>query len=157
MSIRSDIARGFKSLNSLPFNGSSAPSASGPMGGLFGRNHVLPGATFDYKREAGELWKNSIVLSFIKFACRVYPSARLVVKRPSADGKFEQVDIHPILDLLAYGNADYSGDVVEQGRILSTMVDGNAYLYKERSAAGKVVGLRYIPHFMITPYWPKDG
>jgi HK97 family phage portal protein len=41
--------------------------------------------------------------------------------------------------------------------LLSWVVDGNAYWYIERSAAGFPVGLTYIPHYRIEPAWPKDG
>jgi HK97 family phage portal protein len=41
--------------------------------------------------------------------------------------------------------------------IVSWVVDGNAYWLKVRSAAGRVVQLWYVPHWMIEPIWPLDG
>lgn len=117
----------------------------------------LPGTRYDYRREAGDLWDNSVVLALIKWQCKVYPEARQVVMRPARDGKLKPVYSHPLLNLLKKPNSWYSKSVLEAGLLLSLAVDGNAYLLKLRSAIGKVVGLHYVPHFMMTPVWPNDG
>jgi HK97 family phage portal protein len=150
------LAAGFKSFR---FSGYGGDNGSGPGGfarwGGFSR--PLPGTDYNFQREAGNLWENSVVLALIKWLTRNYPEAHQVVTRPGADGKPQVLLEHPLLDLLRKPNLWYDRSVLEAGLLLSYVVNGNAYAIRLRSALGKLVGLQYVPHFRLSPYWPKDG
>jgi HK97 family phage portal protein len=118
---------------------------------------LLPGSRYNWRREAGDLWLNGVVLTCLNWVCRNWPEARQVVTRPGASDKPEQVPGHPALALLARPGRDYDSSVLWAGTLLSWFVDGNAYWYKERNALGQVVGLTYVPHFMLAPYGSADG
>ena len=154
---RQSAARGAKM---VPFAGQGGGGmGGGSLANFFGWNNNLPGAEYDYRKNAGKLWENSVVLAVIKFLCRRWPEARMVVYSPSqaVDGKDKMLTTHPLLSLVENPSTDYDRSVHEAGMLLSYVANGNAYAFKLRSASGKVVGLQYIPHFRIAPYWPKDG
>ena len=117
----------------------------------------LPGTKYDYRSEAGLLWENSIVLACIYWIARTFPEAPLRVKRYLGDGRYELVHDHPLISLLENPNRHYDGSVLWAGTLLSLSVDGNAYWYKVRSEAGKVVELWYLPHFQVEPKWDSEG
>lgn len=124
---------------------------SGPNFGL------LPGTQFDYRREAGVLWENSIVLACIYWMVRTFPEATLCVRRQLGGGQFEWLYEHAVLSLIDSPNRFYDGSVLWAGTLLSLSADGNAYWYKVRSEAGRVVELWYLPHFQVEPMWKSDG
>jgi HK97 family phage portal protein len=71
---------------------------------------------------------------------------------------------HPVTQLLRFPTSSpdnpggfYSGTLLWMATIASWVLDGNAYWLKVRSAAGRVVQLWYVPHFMMEPRWPMDG
>lgn len=154
--LRKAFTFGRARLKSFRFSGGGGGTASS-IAEFFGFGRQLPGSEFDYRTEAGNLWENGVVLAIIKWVCRNYHEARLVVERPDADGKAVIAYFHPIIDLLENPSEDFDQTALEAGYVLSYACDGNAYLVKVRGEFGNVVGMHYVPHFMMTPYWPKDG
>lgn len=126
----------------------------GPFGWL---QHLLPGTEYDYRREAGIVWENSIIASCVAWLGRTYCEAPQTVERRGGNRKWIALDDHECLSLLENPNPYYDHTVLMAGTLLSLMSDGNAYWLKVRSRAGKVVGLVYIPHFMIEPRWDYEG
>lgn len=166
------------------FSGSGGGSQAGGAYGFGGLVPLLPGAGgFDYRREVGNLWENSIVLACLNWITRAWTEAAICVQTPdsSSNGKkataerkallkpqhrhskaalrdgYEIVDNHPFTTLVENPNEDYDDSVLWAGTIISLYCNGNSYWYKVRSTAGKVIGLQYIPHYQIEPQWPKDG
>lgn len=128
----------------------------GSSGGDWGSG-FLPGSQFDYKREAGPLWENSIVLACIYWIVRSFPEARLCIKTLESGSKESLCFDHPVLELIENPNPYYDSSVLWAGTLLSLNTDGNAYWYKARSGAGKVVELWYLPHYLVDPVWNSDG
>jgi phage portal protein BeeE len=126
------------------------------VNGGFAPNGFLPASKLDFGKEAGQLWKNSIVLACIKWQGRVMPEAPAVVQRKGAKGKWEIVPEHPFALLLDTPNGWYDGTTLLQALLLSLAVDGNGYYYKLRSRAGLLAGYQYVPHMRITPFH-QDG
>lgn len=149
------IARGAKG---VPFAGIGGGTRSLGINEWFGFNRTLSGTDYDYKAEAGAFWENGVVLAATNWIIRRWPEAPQVVYRYSSnpDGLPKKYRQHPLLDIMKQ-SPYYDHFTLEMGLILSLIVDGNAYVLKLRSASGAVIGFRYIPHFQITPYWPKDG
>jgi hypothetical protein len=114
---------------------------------------TLPGTSYDFRRLAGDLWRNGVVSICLAWMDDTFGEARLMVVRPTSDGKKAEVPNHPLVALLENPNPWYDGSTLFGGINLSMMVDGNAYLVKLPSEAGKLVGLHYIPHFQIEPVW----
>lgn len=137
-------------------NYGSGYGATDPWGGLW---RMLSGSTFDYRREAGILWENSICMAGVKWVWRNFPRARLVVMRPTkeldANGapEYEEVQGHPLTELWARPNPFYSRTTLMKGMLLSYMIDGNSHTFINRNRLGTPVELYYTPHFQISPRW----
>lgn len=121
-----------------------------PIGGTW--SNWLPSAGRDYKKDAGDLHDNSIVLGCIKWQGRVWPEAPPIVQVEAKDGEWEKVKKHPYPLFLDTPNPWEDGVILWQATLLSLAVDGNAYWYILRSAAGKPAAYQYLPHFCIEPY-----
>lgn len=102
-------------------------------------------------------WHNSAVGALIGWVSATLPEAPIVCKQAVDGDPDGQVVDHPVVNLLRQPSPHYDWVALLSGLILSDMVDGNAYLFKERSASGKVVGLRYLPHFQVAPQWDGAG
>lgn len=118
---------------------------------------LLPGAQYDYEREAGDLWVNSVVAIAIKWAGDNAPKPRVRVQRILKGGDLEVQPYHPMVELLSRPNRHYTGRTLGKALILSLMCDGNAYLIKIRNAYKQVVALYWVPHWLMQPVWPEDG
>jgi HK97 family phage portal protein len=149
------LRRGWKAFRFPAGPGGAFSGSLGPL--LSGLFPLLPGTRYDYRREAGALWLSSPVLAAIQWLCRTWSEAPSVIRRPGKAGALEPMRPHPLTDLLETPNQWYDASVLWMGTLLSWVVDGNAYWYVERSAAGKPVGLAYLPHYLVTPTWPNDG
>lgn len=137
-----------------------AYGANDPWGGLW---RTLSGATFDYKREAGITWENSIVMGGIAWVTRNLPRGRLIVERPTGrtlengEAEFVEVVDSPFCDLWSRPNPFYSRTTLLKGLVISRMVDGNAHIYIDRNPYTKLpTSLYYVPHFMVSPRWGMD-
>jgi len=152
------FARAVKSaLKSFHFPGLGGGGISAGYGGLYSfMQSLLPGSGYDYQREAGNVLENSIVLSCMLWIIQAYAEMRLVVEATDGDDN-NVIERHPLVQLLENPNPDYDGETLMAGVLISKYWDGNAYIYIDRSLAGKAVNLYYIPHVMIEPGWNQDG
>ncbi|OGF05247.1 MAG: hypothetical protein A2W00_04680 [Candidatus Eisenbacteria bacterium RBG_16_71_46] len=143
--IRERLGAGLKAL-SLPRGASSVYGSTGLTW------TTLPGTTYDWKTQAGDLWDNSVVRINLKWKEDTFGEARLVVRRPDAEGKLQIVTPeHPLVTLLKHPNPWYRGRELMAGTNLSLDVDGNAYWLRLFAESGKLVGLHYLPHFQVEP------
>jgi HK97 family phage portal protein len=140
-----ELARqGFKSVSR------GYPGGSGFGGSFWGR--TSPSGR-DWNQEAGIRYDNSIVYAAIQYACNAMCEVDLYVRRPKADGTYEEVFDHPATKLLAEPTPWYDGMALMSGQVISELAGpGSSYTFKHRSSAGRLIGLEYIPHFAIRPY-----
>lgn len=134
----------------VPFSG---------RGGFSSFFNWLPGAQYDYEREAGVLWKNSIVLACLKWIETNFPEAPLVVYKKgfgAGQESLEAVDGHPMAELIRRPNPFYGPDLLWAGTLLD-LAFGDAYWLKVRCATGEPVQLWWIPRGLLAPAWPEDG
>jgi HK97 family phage portal protein len=117
----------------------------------------LPGARFDWEREAADVWMNSIVGLAISWLGDRFPRPRIHVSKILRTGDHQPLGRSPLVDLWNRPNRYYGRRTLEKAIGLSLKVDGNAYLYKVRDKMGQVVELWWVPHFRILPTWPADG
>lgn len=147
----------------VPLKLSAVPFPTMGIGGGLGFNGgsdlrmYLPGSINNWAREAGPLWKSSIVAAAVNLIARTFPEAPPRLYKPAKDGEREPLDTHDLLDLLDTPNAYYGGDALMGSTILSRCVSGNAYWLKRRDNAGRVRELYYVPHTAMAPTWPMDG
>lgn len=139
--------------------GGYGTSFGDPWGGLW---RTLSGSSFDYRREAGILWENSIVMGGLAWAGRNFTRGRLFVERPtgrqleSGEPEYIEVQGHPLTELFNRPNPYYGRTTLLKGLVLSRMVDANAFAYTNRGPTGRPVELYYVPHFQIMPQWGMD-
>lgn len=152
--IKSRVERGNQAFRFGQLGGSYG--ANDPWGGLW---RMLSGSTFDYRREAGITWENSIVVLGISWVWRNFPAARLYVERPTGkildngEPEYQEIWDHPLTLLFSKPNPYYSRRVLWKGLLLSRMVDGNSFIFINRNKLGMPVELYYVPHFTISPRW----
>ena len=153
------IAAGLKSLG---FAGSGGAGYGGPWGWL---NALLPGSQYDYRREAGNLWENSIILACLKWESDAFVEAPFHVEERVADG-WQEIENHPLTNLirnpnpvtpLTPGGMDWDETLLWTATKLSMSLDGNCYWYLDRNRLGQVAALQWLPHWMVEPQWPADG
>lgn len=138
------------------------PVAGGPWqryGGA-GADRVrwfLPGATFDWEKEAGDLWSNPVIALGLQWMGDRVARPKLKVGKYDRRGDLVEIPRHGLVDLWTRPNPHYGRRTLEKACLLDLKVDGNAYIYKLRDNAGRVRQLWWIPHFRCRPLWPADG
>jgi HK97 family phage portal protein len=136
------------------------PSWGGNGWAWWGSQGTVEGQ-IDYSQEIGPVTESSLVMAAVRWVGNTLPEAPLVVRERKAgeDGKpkAEIKEGHALSELIRNPNSFYSGMTLWKGFALSWIVDGNAYLFKRRSAQGRVVELWWVPHWMIEPAWPQSG
>jgi len=148
-SISDRIKRALKLWFPAP-GGAGAPSISW--------NRTLPGSQYDYRREVGNLWENSVVYALLSWQANQFAQAPLVVEEPGGKpGRYSVVTDHPLTKLIKRPNPHWSCNDMWGATLLSMAVGGSAYWVKVRSSARKVVEVWWVPHWMMTPIWPADG
>jgi HK97 family phage portal protein len=121
------------------------------FGGLLRRTR------FDYAREVGDMLDASVVMAPVMWLQRALPEATLAMRERKQGGKLEQVEEHPLLDLIRHPNPHYGDIALWNGVIADFCIWGDAYLVKVRDLAGTVRELWYVPQFMIEPKAGLDG
>lgn len=110
----------------------------------------------NYRYELGRLDNCSLVMSVCNWTGINLAEALPVVTKPDRKG-VPQVELqHVASDLIRRPNPFHIwADYCLVGAFSWWM--GNWYMQKVRDAAGNVIELWYIPHFLIEPRWPNDG
>ena len=117
---------------------------------------LLRRTKFDYAKEVGTAIDASVVTAPIQWVQRAFLEAplRVVVER---DGEREEIDAHPLTQLIADPNPFYSDDHLWAATLFSYLTAGNAYWLIVRNKSNKPVEIWYAPHWLIVPKWPQDG
>ncbi len=110
----------------------------------------LSGTRYNYKAAVGKGFGSNVLMSPIQWVMRTFPEAPIILQRQQTDG-IEAVTSHSFLDFLETPNAYQEIESLLMSTVLSYSLDGNAYWYKLRNATGQVIGLTYMPHWMVEP------
>ncbi|RYX80787.1 phage portal protein [bacterium] len=150
------LARIGRALTRPIFSGYGGSSGNGQwnantVAGLLG----LP--VVDAEGDVGELWKSSIPLSCLKWEQRASIELNIVVQTNDENGDWVNAPKHKALNLLRNPNRFHSAAQLFDCIRWDYHLDGNAYLYKVRSASGRVIELWWIPSWMIDPRWEEGG
>jgi HK97 family phage portal protein len=127
-------------------------TGNGDFWSLLTRN--LPGSSFNWRNQAGDLMLNSIVAIGMDWYIRNWSQGVPVVRRPMPDGQVETVADHPILQLLAQPTPNVPPSLVWSWILPDYQLLGNAYFRKVR-VSGRVVGLQYLAADMMRPVGNK--
>jgi len=127
-------------------------TGNGDFWSLLTRN--LPGSSFNWRNQAGDLMLNSIVAIGMDWYIRNWWQGVPVVRRPMPDGQVETVADHPILQLLAQPTPNVPPSLVWSWILPDYQLLGNAYFRKVR-VSGRVVGLQYLAADMMRPVGNK--
>jgi hypothetical protein len=119
-------------------------------------NQYLPGAQYDYEKEAGDLWRNGVVGIAMGWLERNFPEPRMhVFTGRGADRR--EIEGHEAVEVLSRANPFYDGDTLWMGTLISWFVDGNAYWLKGQTTDKKTREFWYAPHWQVFPRWPQSG
>lgn len=127
-------------------------TGNGDFWSLLTRN--LPGSSFNWRNQAGDLMLNSIVAIGMDWYIRNWSQGVPTVRRPMPDGQVETVADHPILQLLAQPTPNVPPSLVWSWILPDYQLLGNAYFRKVR-VSGRVVGLQYLAADMVRPVGNK--
>lgn len=127
-------------------------TGNGDFWSLLTRN--LPGSSFNWRNQAGDLMLNSIVAIGMDWYIRNWSQGVPTVRRPMPDGQVETVTDHPILELLAQPTPNVPPSLVWSWILPDYQLLGNAYFRKVR-VSGRVVGLQYLAADMMRPVGNK--
>lgn len=127
-------------------------TGNGDFWSLLTRN--LPGSSFNWRNQAGDLMLNSIVAIGMDWYIRNWSQGVPTVRRPMPDGQVETVADHPILQLLAQPTPNVPPSLVWSWIMPDYQLLGNAYFRKVR-VSGRVVGLQYLAADMMRPVGNK--
>lgn len=111
----------------------------------------------DYAALVGDGRGNAIVVAVIRWVQRTFPEATPIVYERLREGDEEARPDHDLVALLNRPNEFYSGVHLWSATLADWLTSGNAYWYKARNGAGRVVELWWVPSSLIEPRWPDDG
>jgi len=121
-----------------------------------GRDGFLPRTGYPYQNDVQHGLDSNVVMAPVGWVMRTFTEADPIVESKTK-GRWKRVEDHAVETLLDQPNEWYDGDAMHKALIISYLLDGNAYLLKVRNNIGQVLGLWYVPHWMIRPVWPRDG
>ena len=119
----------------------------------FGPSWFLPPAGFvdGMLSGIGKGRGNSIVEASLGYLARTFPEA------PSAVFELDDADVlikvpgHPATELLAHPNPVMIGEDFSNYEITALQVDGNGYIWKQRSIGGEIIALWPLMPDLVTP------
>jgi HK97 family phage portal protein len=150
------LARIGRALTTPLFSGSGGASGLGGWN-MRGLSALLGMPVIDPENEVGELWRSSIPFSCLKWEQRASIELGCVVQRNDANGEWVNDARHSALVVLRNPNPFHSTAQFWDCVRWDWHLDGNAYIWKERSASGKMIRLWWIPSWMIEPRWEEGG
>lgn len=108
------------------------------------------------RRSAADFDTNTIIEACTRWAARAFPEAPLRVGTLAQSGEVEHVDDHPLEILFKRPNSFYSRSNLWAALMASRMLEGNAYIWKERDSRGILTGLWWMPNHMTAPKGSRE-
>jgi len=107
---------------------------------------------FPNTNDVGDGTGNSAVVACLEVLSTSFSEAQLEVYELDKDtNQYEMVHNHPTSNLFKRPNPYMSGELMNSYLMYSLHANGNAYIFKRRSEAGRVVELHPIMPHMISP------
>lgn len=102
-------------------------------------------------RQIGNGSSSSIVVACLQVLTNAFTEAPVRVVEPDPDGLLVPVRDHPLVAKVERPNDFMTSDLLWQHYIWSSRLDGNAYYFKERSAAGRVAEIWPLRSDLVEP------
>lgn len=118
---------------------------------------TLPGTDYDYRSEAGLLWENSAFAACIRWLGDTWTEPPMVVRQRDDSNRWVPVPGHPAEEWFNDPSPYYDASTLWYGTLLSLKASGDAYWYKLRTRGNRMVGVVYLPHFLVSPRWSRGG
>lgn len=117
------------------------------------------GSRVNYANKLGDLAKNSLLCSAIRYLGNVFPKPPLYVKETTGTkGESQGVPNHPLELLWKKPNPFYSGSTLKKAIAFSWVLRSQAYiLINYDNNQTEPLELWWEPHWTIRPVWPQDG
>lgn len=119
--------------------------------GLLARTKV------NYAREVGDKIDSSVVMAPVQWIQRAVPEARFRVVKSDGDGGVEEVEGHPLVEVMANPNGAYSQTALMAGAVLDYLTRGNGHWHAVRNPQGVIVEFWYASAATMVPKFPRDG
>lgn len=133
-----------------------APSWGGAWGASWGVGWRST-AAFNYADAVGDGLSSSILVACLNAIASVFPEPPARVYRPDEEGTLQPVPAHPLPRLLKRPNPYMTWELLGRWIVYCQHVTGNAYFYKVRSGARRVVQLWPLLPSHVAPRWPDDS
>lgn len=143
-----DTGRGLAALNQFVF------PTNNLLGGYYDINagwlSVAP-RKFPYSQVNG--YNSSIVMACINWISRGFREAIPMVYKLNDEGDRVALPGHRFLRFMRRPNPYYNMSKLQSALLISYYLDGNAYMFKERTdgGTGPTKAVYYIPHYLIKP------
>ncbi len=102
-------------------------------------------------RQIGNGSSSSIVVACLQVLTNAFTEAPVAVMQEDPDGLASAVKDHPLVAKVERPNEFMTSDLLWQHYIWSSRLEGNAYYFKERSAAGRVAELWPLRSDLVEP------
>lgn len=122
-----------------------------------GQRFIPSGSQHDYQREAGDLWRSSVVSIAIGWITRQFLQAPFGVGYKDAEGQYVPDDRFGLVPVLERCNEQWPGRQTWAGVIGDFAIYGNAFMYKARAANSLPVELFWLPARNVTVKTDADG
>lgn len=136
----------------------------GAGGGVATPTVLLPWKDYQFAREAGPIWANSVVALGIAWLGKRFPRPIMrqsaILQRPKPGkkaGDYEPLARSAAVDLWQSPNPNYRKRAMEQAIGLSLVCDGNAYILKVRGGGDGLSELWWMPHTRMAPRVDGNG
>lgn len=136
----------------------------GAGGGVATPTVLLPWKDYQFAKEAGPIWANSVVSLGIAWLGKRFPRPimrqSLILQRPKPGkkaGDYEPLPKSAAVDLWQSPNPNYRKRAMEQAIGLSLVCDGNAYVLKIRGGGDGLAELWWMPHTRMAPKVDGNG
>lgn len=127
-------------------------------GGVVAPTVMLPWKEYQFAREAGPAWHNSVVALAVGWLGKRFPRPIMrqstILQRPKEGkkvGDYEPLPKSAAVDLWQSPNPNYRKRAMEHAIGLSLVCDGNAYVMKVRNGGDKLSELWWLPHTRVAP------
>ena len=105
----------------------------------------------NYQQSIERAYENAIVSAGVSWIADNAAGVPLVLRRKLPNGDLEDVDNHPAIDLLEKPSEFYTWRELLTVAVASIFYakHGSAFLYKDRNALGRPMGLMYLPYSRV--------
>lgn len=152
------VSRIKAAVNGFRFGGDAGGFASGASDFFGSSGGWIRRLEYDYQREAGAPWENSVYWAALRWIANNYQQAEpCVYKRVKGQPAPVVNHDHPYARLMNDPNPDYDGGTLAWAIVNSLLCAGRCYMMVDTTRVGIPRAMYWIPWWQVVPRWPSDG